>query len=189
MDKFQRLHLREWRLFKGLNGQQLADLSGITRSEVSRLEHGSRRLTMNHAKLLADAMGINPEDLTRLPESGIANVGSFRIAKGERPEFRVMVAGARFQTDDPIRFVPTPSDEMRPTFMPGDYVAVDTSAARFSGAGVYLVKLDGIESIRRVQLTGRMAKISCDNERYDAVEKAADKLEIIAKAVAVIKPV
>ena len=189
MDKFERLYLREWRLFKGLTGQQLGELSGITRSEVSRLEHGQRRLTMNHAKLLADAMGILPEDLTRLPEGGLANVGNVRVPRAERPEFRVMVAGARFQTEEPIRFIPTASDEMRPTFMAGDYVAIDTSVTSLAGSGIYALKLDGVECIRRVQATGKIAKLIFDNERYSTVEMATSEVEVIGKAICVLKPI
>ena len=189
LDKFERLHLREWRLHKGLTGQQLADLSGITRSEVSRLEHGNRRLTMNHAKLLSSAMGLLPEDLARMPEGALANIGSVHVPKGDRPEFRVMVAGGRFMTDEPVRFLPTASDEMRPTFMAGDYVAVDTSVKSLAGGGIYALKLDGIECLRRVQVIGKIAKLIFDNERYSAVEMAASEVDVVGKAICVLKPI
>ncbi len=189
MEKFNRLYLREWRLFKGLTGQQLADLSGITRSEVSRLEHGNRRLTMNHAKLLGDALGIQPEDFTRLPEGALANSGSIRVPKSERPDYRIMVAGARFMVDEPIKFIPTSSDEMRPTFVPGDYVAINTSQSRIDGAGVYYLTLDGVNCLRRIQVVGKTAKVICDNDRYETVDKLADRLTVIGRAVAVVKAV
>lgn len=58
-----RLKLREVRERRFLTQQQLADLVGTTKANVSRLESGTQRPRPGTVLRLAEALGIAPEDL------------------------------------------------------------------------------------------------------------------------------
>jgi transcriptional regulator with XRE-family HTH domain len=186
MDKFERLHLREWRMHKGYTGTQLGNLTGITKSEISRLENGSRRITMNHAKRLADALKIQPEDLTVIPGTALINAKHVHLPKREAHGSRVSLGGVPIYTEPPFRLIPTSSDEMRPTISPGDYVVVNTSISTLNSNGLYLIDIDGQEAVRRVQIVGGTIRLTCDNTLYAAEERQANKIELLGQVVGLL---
>jgi transcriptional regulator with XRE-family HTH domain len=48
---------------KKLTQQQLADLAGLDRSTIVKLESGDRRISMHYAEKLAPHLGVKPEKL------------------------------------------------------------------------------------------------------------------------------
>lgn len=48
--------------------EQLADLSGIRREKIARIESGTRRMSATDAAYLARALEMRADDLVRLPE-------------------------------------------------------------------------------------------------------------------------
>ena len=60
--------VREWRRRKGFSIEELARRSRTTASQISKLERGERRLTVDWMTRLAKALGCRREDL--LPSEG-----------------------------------------------------------------------------------------------------------------------
>lgn len=69
-----RVYLREWRLAKGLTQPDLARRVGTVKSEISRLEKGSRRMTIEWMSSFAQALGVSVEDLMTVPPIGFGAV-------------------------------------------------------------------------------------------------------------------
>ncbi len=55
--------IREWRKKRGLTQEQLAEITGLSKEYVSRMERGERNVSLkNHAKL-AESLNVNQTDL------------------------------------------------------------------------------------------------------------------------------
>lgn len=59
----QRQFIREWRKYRGLTQEQLADRMGIARSYVSHVEKGNRRYDQLFLEAAAQALNCEPADL------------------------------------------------------------------------------------------------------------------------------
>ena len=59
----QRWFLKEWRTFRGLTQQQLADRLETTKSVISALENNKQRWNQDIVEMAADALGCEPVDL------------------------------------------------------------------------------------------------------------------------------
>lgn len=51
------------RLAKGITQDQLADLTGLNRVHLYRLESGKQSMTLRTLKLIADTLGVRVRDL------------------------------------------------------------------------------------------------------------------------------
>ena len=58
-----RLRLREVRERKFLSQQELADLTGMSKPNISRLERGIQRPFPSTVRKLAEGLGVPPEEL------------------------------------------------------------------------------------------------------------------------------
>lgn len=76
------IFLAEWRLEKGLTQQQLADRLGTSDVTVSRWETKKRRPNDDAREAISEALGIEPEDLWRHPETPSADA----LLRGQPPE-------------------------------------------------------------------------------------------------------
>lgn len=65
----RRVFLREWRKHKNLDAVALAGRLGIERESYYRLEREPNRINLGELEALADALGIAPSDLWRLPSN------------------------------------------------------------------------------------------------------------------------
>lgn len=66
--------IRELREQRGLSAEKLAALVGTTQAQISRLENGQRRLTVDWMNRIASALGIKPQDLIApAPVANFAN--------------------------------------------------------------------------------------------------------------------
>ena len=59
----QRQFIREWRKYRGLTQERLADRMGITRGYVSQVEKGVRRYDQHFLEAAAEALSCEPADL------------------------------------------------------------------------------------------------------------------------------
>lgn len=64
----RKLYLCEWREHKGLTQEQLGARLGVTGVTVSRWETGKSKLSDPVRDAVAEALGIEPEDLYRHPD-------------------------------------------------------------------------------------------------------------------------
>ena len=74
--------LAEWRLKGGLTQQQLADRLNTSDVTVSRWETKKRRPSDDAREAIAEALGIEPEDLFRHPDQPSADA----LLRGQPPE-------------------------------------------------------------------------------------------------------
>lgn len=58
-----RYFFKEWRKFRGLNQEELADLVGVTASSISQLETGKQGFSDTTLAALAEALSCSPADL------------------------------------------------------------------------------------------------------------------------------
>lgn len=63
VDAGRKFFLREWRKYRGLTQQELADRAGLTNSAVSHLERGAKAYTQGSLEALARALECEPADL------------------------------------------------------------------------------------------------------------------------------
>lgn len=59
----QRHFIKEWRKFRGLNQEQLADRLGISRPQVSKWEKHTRQPDLTELEALAEILRCEPADL------------------------------------------------------------------------------------------------------------------------------
>lgn len=59
----RRWFLKEWREYRNLSQEKLAERLGFTQGLISQLETGRVNFTSNHLDLLADALMCEPADL------------------------------------------------------------------------------------------------------------------------------
>ena len=66
-----------WRREKGLTQNQLSNLSGVSRPNLSAIEHGGRDLTVKTLRRLAGSLGISPGILVdgSAPQAAFSNKG------------------------------------------------------------------------------------------------------------------
>jgi transcriptional regulator with XRE-family HTH domain len=59
----QRQYFKEWRKYRGLTQEQLAERIGIARSYLTKIERGDRRYDQPFLEAAADALRCSPADL------------------------------------------------------------------------------------------------------------------------------
>jgi len=59
----QRHFIKEWRKFRNLTQEQLAERVGVDRSYVNKIENGKKRYDQPFLEAAATAMGCEPADL------------------------------------------------------------------------------------------------------------------------------
>lgn len=168
----QRVYLREWRLAKGLTQPELAKRTGTVKSEVSRLEKGARRMTVDWMNKFATAMGVSVEDLMTLPPMGFGAVSPppepSSDAGGVYSPFAL--GDITFGIKSGVHQVVTISgDDWSGTFSPGDVLIYDTSKRSTTVPGLFAIKLDGEVIVRRVTPTNDGIQLTCANKEYPAM--------------------
>jgi transcriptional regulator with XRE-family HTH domain len=68
-----KLFIAEWREAKGLTQQQLADRLGTSDVTISRWETRMRQADLDAQEAIAEALGIEPNDLRRHPDQPSAD--------------------------------------------------------------------------------------------------------------------
>jgi transcriptional regulator with XRE-family HTH domain len=64
-----RWYIREWREYRGLTQDQVAERANTNKGQISKLETGAQRMNDSWASRLADAFGVEPWQLLRHPEA------------------------------------------------------------------------------------------------------------------------
>jgi len=59
--------IKHYRVLRRLSQEDLAALTGITYTSISRIEHGTRKVTLEEAVRFVTVLGISLADLTGLP--------------------------------------------------------------------------------------------------------------------------
>lgn len=85
-------YIREWREYRHLTQDQLAERVGMSRANVSKVERFKRPFTQGTLALFADRLGIEPRDLLAPPPTPDAPLSEF-----ERAAIRLRKASPRLQ--------------------------------------------------------------------------------------------
>lgn len=174
-------NLKAWREFRGITQTELARRVGVTKGEVSRLEGGSRRMTVEWMQKFADSLGIKLEHLLTPPPVYRNREEAINDSLRRDPGNELGIGPVRMSAG----LFDVEGDEMTDTLSPGDAVIVDKSRKVPSPGGVFAIVQSGTPIIRRLQLMpSGQVRISCDNRRYDPVDVPQESVEILGRVVA-----
>jgi len=181
----RKVFLREWREFKGITQTELAKRVGVTKGEISRLEGGSRRLTVEWLQKISHALQITLETLWEAPPvyRSLEDQADDVIRRGAGLDVGLRAASPNFE------IVIVEGDEMKGTVDPGDLVVVDKKRMTPAPAGLFVLSMIGQRPIRRLQLQpdGKRVKVICDNKVYDTLELDVSELELVGRVTAIIR--
>ena len=162
--------LRQWRQAKGLTQADLAFRAATVKSEISRLERGSRKMTLEWMSRLTQAMGIDREDLMLPPPMGFGDgslsrmdTGSFTLNERAFAMLGEISLGVRGESFELTTFS---GDDWPGVFTPGDILILDKRKTATSVPGVYAVKTGDEIVIRRIATVGVEVILSCENPAY-----------------------
>lgn len=171
-----RVYLREWRLAKGLTQPELAARSGTVKSEISRLEKGSRRMTLEWMSVLAKALGVSAEDLMTIPPMGFGAVSPPPLKAGDEP------ASTAFGVDMK-NAVTISGDDWAGVYSPGDVMLYDTTKRSTAVPGLFAVEIEGERMVRRVTPSPDGPLLTCGNSGYPPT-KLDDEYSVLGRIVA-----
>lgn len=179
-----RVYLREWRLAKGLTQPDLARRVGTVKSEISRLEKGSRRMTIEWMSSFAQALGVSVEDLMTVPPIGFGAVspppksskatGGSEIRLGD---ISIEIEGGNHAA------APVTGDDWVGTFGPGDVLIYDTSKTSTAAPGLMAFDVGGEVVVRRVTPGGSGPTLTCSNPAYPPMP-LSDDYGVLGRVVA-----
>jgi transcriptional regulator with XRE-family HTH domain len=64
----ERLTIREWRARRFLTQQELGEMVGVSYMSISNWENGIKAPRAKHMRVLAEALGIKPEQIAPSPK-------------------------------------------------------------------------------------------------------------------------
>lgn len=204
--------LENARRARGLTQEQLADLVGTTKQQISRLEGAGRSLSAAWAEKLGRVLGLSPEQLlfglrnlhdvqsqvaSRTIEvveldvrasagAGLeSNDNQREVARWVVP--RVLMEGITTASPKRIRVITIYGDSMEPTLAPGTRVMVDTEDCTPTPPGIFVV-FDGLGLVcKRVEFLPRSdppsVRLASDNPRYAAYECAIGEAHIQGRVI------
>jgi transcriptional regulator with XRE-family HTH domain len=168
----ERAYLREWRLAKGLTQPELASRVGTVKSEISRLEKGSRRMTLDWMSSISRALGITVDDLMTVPPMGFG-----AVSPPPKSATELSVGSGRYQLGDvnidiggdDHAVMPITGDDWTGMFTPGDLLVFDTSKKGTAVPGIFVFGVGGDSLVRRVTPGPEGVTLSCSNPAYPPV--------------------
>lgn len=139
-------YIRAWREKKGLTQEQIATAIGKTRAYVSMLEGESRGGSPEVLEQIAKTLGINYDDLARLPDDAspvppapfrmpvraIVKAGAVAEAV-EIPEVPIGWEPSLLPIEDGLQALEIHGDSMTPALEHGDRIVVDSRATPEDG--------------------------------------------------------
>ncbi|AOY00119.1 S24 family peptidase [Jeongeupia sp. USM3] len=88
------------------------------------------------------------------------------------------------RNDQDIIIVRAKGDSMTPTITSGDALFIDPRVSYFAGDGIYIIVIDGLAMIKRLQLVGPgRYKVCSDNQLYHPYEINSDEMHITARVL------
>lgn len=187
----ERVYLREWRLAKGLTQPELAKRTGTVKSEISRLEKGSRRMTIEWMNAFSRALGVSIDDLMTVPPMGFGAVSPPPKMSGDEDDGDNAVAQlGDLSVSIPATshgFVTVTGDDWIGTYAPGDVLIYDKSKTSTAAPGVFAFEIGGEQVVRRVSPGKAGAMLSCANTAYPPVPMG--KYGVLGRVVARIQRV
>lgn len=182
----ERAYLREWRLAKGLTQPELATRVGTVKSEISRLERGSRRMTLDWMSAISNALGITVDDLMTIPPMGFGAVSpapklTETLADDlDRVQLGDVTLGLNTETH---AVTPVASDDWAGMFAPGDLLIYDTTKKATGVPGIFAFGVGNETLIRRVTPDATGTTLTCSNPAYPPVPMSS-AYKVLGRVVA-----
>jgi transcriptional regulator with XRE-family HTH domain len=184
-------YLKDWRIVKGLTQAELARRVGTVKSEISRLERGSRRMTLHWMKTLAPALGISVDDLIALPPTGS------RAAFNVQPKASMQSRDADWSTaqlgdvkvgvSGGLHTLTTyTGDDWPGLFAPGDVLVVDEARTSTGAPGLFAVTIGGETIIRRVDHADGQVVLTCGNPAYQPIT-LGEGMKVLGRVVGQVR--
>lgn len=160
--------------------QELGDLLGVSKQQISSIEKGKSKLTSKNLQKLRDAGLITlqsqiNDDCSTVPVRGdvYASMGSGITVYNENQTATYQISN-KLASDIGVNLKNTEmifasGDSMEPTIMGGDSLLVDKSKTEIYDGRIYCVRIDGQLYAKRLQkLPPNKVKVVSDNEqKYD----------------------
>jgi len=179
-----RVYLREWRLAKGLTQTDLAKRVDTVKSEVSRLEKGSRRMTLEWMSVFAKALGISVEDLMTIPPMGFGAVspppGAAPVGAADTVRLGDIEVGMLGGAHGSML---VSGDDWAGTFSAGDVLIYDKSKRSTAAPGLMAFDVGGDVVVRRVTPAPKGSTLTCGNPAYPATP-LTDDYDVLGRVVA-----
>jgi phage repressor protein C with HTH and peptisase S24 domain len=154
--------LRAWRRHRDLTLSELANATGTDKTQISRLETGRRRLTLEWLDRLAGPLDCRPEDLLRPPPAAEAARG--RIVPSE-PAAPAPSAQLNFAGED---YAAIPAYDARAAAGAGSHLDLpETVSARI------LFRMQWLRSVSRAPLE-LLAAIEIDGDSMEPTLRSGD---------------
>ncbi|QGN55986.1 S24 family peptidase [Novosphingobium sp. Gsoil 351] len=123
-------------------------------------------------------------DVPRLPLGASAGPGA--LAESEAPvgqlRFSARWLKAHGLDAAMLSAIEVEGDSMEPTLRDGDEILVDRTP-RPLRAGIYVLRLDDVLLVKRVDRAGDALRLISDNRAYPEIERAAGEVEILGRVV------
>ena len=179
-----RVYLREWRLAKGLTQPELAQRVGTVKSEVSRLESGSRRMTIEWMSAFSRALGISVEDLMTVPPIGFGAVSPPPKRKGDGGASSISLGDITLEIEGSAHAATSVNgDDWAGTFGAGDVLIFDKSKRSTAAPGLMAFDVGGDVIVRRVTPSPDGPTLTCSNPAYPAMP-LSDDYGVLGRVVA-----
>ena len=188
MTTTKRAYLREWRLAKGLTQAELGHRAGTIKSEISRLEKGSRRMTIEWMSLLAQGMGISVEELMTVPPIGFGAVTPAPALDRTPHTWSTASLGSVLLGVEGAthRLVTHSGDDWPGVLAAGDLLIVDIHKTSTATPGLFAIGAGDEVMIRRVTRSGSDITISCENPAYPPAP-LDDGLSVLGRVIGHIR--
>lgn len=177
-----RVYLREWRLAKGLTQPELAKRVGTVKSEVSRLEKGSRRMTLEWMSAFSRALGISAEDLMTIPPMGFGAVSPAPKSKDDEVA-SVRLGDLSVSLEGSHASAAVTGDDWAGTFSAGDVLIYDKGKRSTAAPGLMAFDVGGDVVVRRVTPGVDGVTLTCSNPAYPPMP-LADDYSVLGRVVA-----
>ena len=183
------MRLKQIRLQKGLSQSELADLSGIDTSNISRLETGGRLPNLQTIKKVVDALKISLDEIyyDRPSIVAVTEICCFANQSDAIGESMLVIDPSKFIGTEArhLKALNVSSDEMAPTIFPGDTVIFNSSDTAIQG-GVFVFKTPNGMALGRIvfsKISGAIT-VGADNENHKDVDILdSDSLNIFGRVI------
>jgi len=156
--------LREWRNERNLSQERLGEMTGLHQQTIHRIESGMMQMTIHYLDLFSSALRIRPVDL--LPQK--MSKDDYRTVEGTAVKVIRWPDVGKIEADE-VGDVPVVStrlesttllatrvvdDSLAPDLMSDDIAIFDYSDQSLKDGGMYVVKINGLTTIRRYRNVG-----------------------------------
>ena len=183
------MRLKEIRLQRGLSQSDLASLSGIDKSHLSRLESGIRTPNYATLKTLADALEISIDVIFNEPSAvvPVTVIRYYNFQSDKKGDDMLAIDPSKFPGVQPADMlaIDVQGDEMSPTINPGD-TAIFNRADTAVADGIFAFETASGVALGRIVLSkiSGAVTVSSDNPNHKDQDVAdPNSLNILGRVI------